>query len=74
MAATPSEGDIRFHVRSRWLLQKALARFDKANGSNQPNEGARFDEMLASKLPVGPRRPIAAMEQSDRKLVDPLCA
>jgi hypothetical protein len=29
--------------------------------------GARFDEMVASKLPVDPYSPLAAMEQADRK-------
>jgi hypothetical protein len=40
----------------------------------QPNAGARLDEVLASKLPVAPLLPPTALEQADRKRVDPLCA
>ena len=36
--------------------------------------GARLDELLASKLPVDPLLPPTALEQADRKRVDPLLA
>jgi hypothetical protein len=34
--------------------------------------GAHFDEMVATKLPVKPWFPAAAMEQADRKSLRPL--
>jgi hypothetical protein len=40
----------------------------------QPDAGVRLDGVLASKLPVDPLLPPTALEQADRKRVDPLCA
>ncbi|TAH12191.1 MAG: hypothetical protein EAZ11_07495 [Curvibacter sp.] len=41
---------------------------------NQPNAGARLVEVDASKLTVIPLLPPTALEQADRKWVDPLYA
>jgi hypothetical protein len=40
--------------------------------SFQPNAGARFDAVLASKLPVDPRLPPIALEQADHKRLLPV--
>jgi hypothetical protein len=40
----------------------------------QPNAGARFDEMLASKLPVDLQLAPPALELADRKRLKPVSA
>jgi hypothetical protein len=49
-------------------------RIDALNVGSQPNAGARFDAVLASKLPVDPRLPPTALEQADRNRQQPVSA
>ena len=46
----------------------------KSMAGIQPNAGARFLEMLSSKLPVDPWLPLTAVEQADRSWLQPVSA
>lgn len=56
-------------ARSRTDPKRGLL---SVNGNFQPIKVARFDEVLATKLPVDPRLPPTDLEQADRNWLQPV--